>query len=195
MTAKKLILAVLLFTACGYRSREQVVTAADLRAPERTRITNYMSAPLRFGSPSEQAPAAVSRAVLADEARIARVEGDQVCFDVVLRSAVDLDTPLSEMRLLVDEQAARVGDEVVTVRDYPYSGERDVLVAEHVSGNAFGSLRLTEPVQNVFRVIERRAQVCRTRAAPGPGELALEMIVVQDDNRGNWGEKFVWMVE
>jgi hypothetical protein len=182
--------------ACAYRSREQVLTAADLRVPERTRITNYMSAPLRPGSPSEAPPAAsISRAVLVDEARVARVEGGEVCFDLVVRTGTPLDTPLSEMRVLVDGAPARVGDETVSVHDHSFTGERDVLVADHVSREAYGSLRLTAPIEAVFRVVERRALVCRTRLPPATGELTLEVIIVQDDNRGNWGEKFVWRIE
>lgn len=192
---KRTILLIFpLVVACGYRSKEQSITAADLQKPERTRITNYMSAPIRPGSPSEQAPGAITRSALLDEARIAKVTNDEICFDLVIRTASGMDTALSEMRVLVNDKPARIGDEEVAVRDHTYSGERDVLVAEHVSKHAYGSLRLTEPVQNVFRVIERRGQVCRTMQAPS-GELALEVIIVEDDNRGNWGEKFVWNIE
>lgn len=181
--------------ACGYRSKEQVLTASDLRVPERTRITNYMSAPIRPGSPSEQPPvSSISRAVLLDEARIAKIGDGEVCFDVIVRTAAAKDTALSEMRIVVDDQPARVGDETVTVHDHSFSGERDVLVADHVSRHAMSSLRLTAPVEKVFRVLERRGLVCRTMPPPA-GELALEMIIVEDDNRGNWGEKFVWRIE
>lgn len=189
------LLAPAVLAACGYRSREQSITAADLRVPERTRITNYMSAPIRPGQPAEEAPGSISRSVLLDEARIASVDGE-VCFDVVVRTASSLDTALSEMRLLVDGQPARVGDEVVSVHDYPFTGERDLLVAEHVSREAFASLRLTAPTERVFRVIERRGRVCRTMPLPAPAHaLALEVIIVEDDNRGNWGERFAWTID
>jgi hypothetical protein len=192
---KRACACLLLLVACGYRSKEQSITAADLKIPERTRITNYMSASIRPGSPSEQPPGAISRAALLDEARIAKLSNDEICFDLVIRTHVSLDTALSEMRILVDEKPVRIGDEEVAVRDHVFSGERDVLVAEHVSRHAYGSLRLTEPVENIFRVIERRGQVCRTIGKQPSGELALEVIIVQDDNRGNWGEKFVWNIE
>ncbi|HVH45450.1 MAG TPA: hypothetical protein VM925_24015 [Labilithrix sp.] len=42
--------------------------------------------------------------------------------------------------------------------------------------------------------MERSARVCRTMPASA-GELSLEVIIVEDDNRGNWGEKFVWRIE
>lgn len=64
-----------------------------------------------------------------------------------------------------------------------------------VTKDAFAALRLTEPVENVFRVIERRGRLCRSGSWSNAKELAFEMIIVMDDNRGNWGEKFVWHVE
>jgi len=191
-----ILLACVTMAACGYRSREQALTAADLKVPERTKITNYMSAPIRPGSPSESAPGQVTRASLLDEARIAKIGDDEICFDVVVRTAVSMDTALSEMRLLVNDKAARIAeDEKVSVHDHTFSGERDVLVANAVTKDAFAALRLTEPVENIFRVIERRGRVCRTGPYEKAKEIALEVIIVMDDNRGNWGEKFVWRVE
>lgn len=187
---------VLLFAGCGYRGKEQVLTAADLKVPERTKITNYMDAPIRPLQPSEKPPEQVSRASLLDEARIAKIGDDEICFDVVVRTQVDLDTALSEMRLLVNGKPARLGeDERVSVHDHTFSGERDVLVANAVTKDAFANLRLTEPTENVFRVIERRGRICRTGAYSAAKEITLEVIIVMDDNRGNWGEKFVWRVE
>jgi hypothetical protein len=187
---------LVLVVACGYRGKEQVLTAADLRVPERTKITNYMDAPIRQFQPSEKPPEQVSRASLLDEARIAKLGDDEICFDVVVRTQVDLDTALSEMRLLVNGKPARLGeDERVSVHDHTYGGERDVLVANAVTKDAFANLRLTEPTENVFRVIERRGRVCRTGAFAAAKEITLEVIIVMDDNRGNWGEKFVWRVE
>ena len=87
-----------------------------------------------------------------------------------------------------------VGDESVAITDHSFKGERDVLVAEHVSKTALSALRLTAPTSEVFRVFERRAQVCRSMPPP-KRELALEVIILKDDNRGNWGEKFVWRIE
>lgn len=183
-------------TACGYRAREQSLTPADLRVPERTRISNYMSAPLRPGSPSEEPPTpAISRSSILDEARISKISADEVCFDLLVRTGAEKDTAISEMRILVDGMQARASDESLEVRDYGYAGERDVLVGSFASQSAISSLRLTAPVEHVFRVMERRAQVCRTMVQPSYGELSLEVILVQDDNRGNWGEKFVWRVE
>ena len=189
-----LIVLALVVSACAYRSREQVVSVADVRVPERTRITNYMSAPIRPGSPTEQAPPEITRSALLDEARIANIWADQVCFDLVVRTHASMDTALSEMRVLVGEQPARIENEEVAVRDYAYTGERNVLVAEHVSSNDYGSLHITEPVGRVFRVIERKGRACRTMRTSGD-LLTLEVIIVEDDNRGNWGEKFVWRIQ
>ena len=189
-------LVALVLSGCSHRARGLALTAADLQEPERTRITNYMDAPRRFGAPYEQPPAPmVSRASLADEARVVRTTGE-LCFALVIRSAVDLDTPLSEMRMLINGKPGRVGvDEEVFVHDYPFSGERDVLVAEHVGRDAFSSLHLTAPVDKVFRVIERRGQVCRSLGDKPPRKFSLEVIIVQDDNRGNWGERFDWSLD
>jgi hypothetical protein len=180
---------------CGYRTRSQAIARADLATPERTRVTNYMSAPLRPGSPTEETPESVSRSVLLDEARIARLADDEVCFDVVVRTESGLDTALSEMRVLIGGKQARVGEETITVRDHAWSGERDVLVANAVTASALASLRLTEPAERLFRVFERSGRVCRARPTRDVKRLELEIVIVKDDDRGNWGETFVWVIE
>ena len=81
------------------------------------------------------------------------------------------------------------------MRDYPFTGERDTVVAEHVKADEFASLRVTQPVDSVFRVFERHGTVCRSVRAPNRGKMELQVIIVEDDNRGNWGETFVWTIE
>jgi hypothetical protein len=190
------LLMLSLTLGCGYRVREQAISAADLRYPERTEIVNYMSAPIRPGSPSETPDVeAVSRSALSDSARIQFIAPDQLCFPLVVRSAVNSDTPIKELRILANGRAARVQEGAVTIRDYPYSGERDVLVAEHVAPGAYSALRVTQPVERMFRVIERSGVACVTVASSPSAEVRLEVIRVEDDNRGNWGELFVWQIE
>ena len=177
---------------CGYRSKTRVVSAADLADPARTRMTNYMSAPLRPGSPSEETPSAVSRSVLLDEVRIAKLSNQEACFDVLVRTHVSLDSPLSEWNAKVNEREAYFGEERINVRDYSYSSERDVLVAEGVTATAFASLRLTEPTENIYRVVERLGQTCVP--VTNTSKIVLELELPQDDLRGSWGEIFEWKI-
>lgn len=194
LSALSLSALALALGGCAYRSKERAVSRADLDNPSRTRMTNYMSAPVRQLQPSEKTPGAVSRSALLDEVVISKVDGTKVCFDALVRTATDLDTALSEMRVLVNDKPASFGDERINIRDYPYSGERDIMVASGVTPDAYGSMRITRPETKVLRVIERRGEVCAPMKKV-PKELVLELIIVQDDNRGNWGEKFVWTIE
>lgn len=178
--------------ACAYRKNERVISVADVTNPARTKITNYLSAPLRPGSPSESAPPPLSRAAVVDEATIARLDASRVCFRVVVRTLAELDSPLSEWRAEVGPQRATIDDETVTIRDYETTGERNVVVADAVTTTMLASLRVTEPTKENVRVFERAGTTC---AARPPGQnLTLSLVLPMDDNRGNWGETFEWTI-
>lgn len=155
-------------------------------------MTNYMDAPLRPGSPSEETPSAISRSAIVDEVRIARRTPGDLCFDVILRTHVALDTPLSEWNVKINGAKAYFGEEAINVRDYFYTGERDVFVAQGATANAFASMRLTEPTENVYRVVERSARVCSAEASGT--KLSLELELPMDDLKGSWGEVYEWTI-
>ena len=178
-------------SACAYRSRGRVISPADVGG-ERARITNYLSAPVRSGQPTEETPAGVPRAAVVDEAALVKLDRGEVCVAVVLRTHVDLDLPLSEWNFRLAGQTAYPEDERVTVRDLSYTGERDVVAADAVAPNLLASLRITEPTEYVYRVFERSARLCAP--TPASAEVGLEVERPMDDRRGSWGAAFSWMI-
>lgn len=179
-------------SACGFQTQTRTVSMQQATSnPNATRMTNFMDAPNRFGSPSEDTPGGIARAAVIDEARISELSGDRVCFDVVVRTHVDLDVPLSQWKVKLNpNQDLYFQEGPITVADYPFDGERVVFAADAVLPEAFGSLRLTEPTNEVFRVYERSGSVCG--ANPGTATLTLTLTNPQDDLRGDWGETYTW---
>lgn len=186
-------LLLTMVAACGYRAKKLSLTQADLVVPARTRMTNFMSAPMRPGSPSEQAPPSISRSVLADEAMISRVSDAELCIDATFRTEVSLDVPLSEYEVSLNETPITLVEQNVAQREYTFQGERDIMTASHVSRHAAGEFRWTQPVEKSFRVVERTGRGCMRLAGRVPPELHLKVVLGQDDRRGNWGETFSWM--
>ena len=109
-----------------------------------------------------------------------------------MRTHVDLDIPLSNWNLKLGGQTVHASDERLTVRDHSFRGERDVLVANAVTPDAFASLHVTQPTDEVYRVFERAGRVC----APASGnKVVLELERPMDDHRGSWGERFAWQLD
>ena len=187
-----LLSAACALSACAFQTQTRTVSAQQAASnPAATRMTNFMDAPLRPGSPSEDTPSGIARSTVIDEARIAMLTSDEVCFDVVLRTYVDLDVPLSQWNAKLNAREEIYFTEgPITVVDYPFDGERVVFAADAVLPEAFGSLRLTEPTDEVFRVYERSGALCARN--PGTSEITLTLTNPQDDRRGDWGESFTW---
>ena len=159
--------------------------------PQATRMTNFMDAPNRFGSPSETTPGGISRSAVIDEVRISELGDQRICFDVVLRTHVSLDVPLSQWDVkLSPNQELYFEEGPITVVDYPFNGERVVFAADAVLPEAFGSMRLTEPTNEVFRVYERSGSLCGVN--PGTAKVSLTLVNPQDDLRGDWGQTYTW---
>ena len=184
---KSLALLVLV-GGCGYRERARVIHPSELGSATAV-ITNYLSAPRRWGSPTEDTPRGVSREAIVDEARLETVAPGEACVTVVERTHVDLDMPLSDWNLTLGGHTVNPSDERVTVRDHSFRGERDVVVADAVTPSMLASLRVTQPTDEVYRVFERSARAC----GPVSGkQVVLEVERPMDDHSGGWGEKFVW---
>jgi len=66
------------------------------------------------------------------------------------------------------------------------------VVADAVTPTALASLRITEPTDAIYRVIERVAHVC---GPIGGNRVSLELERPMDDHRGGWGENFVWTIQ
>jgi hypothetical protein len=186
---KRLVLVVLV-VGCSYRERTRTIHPGDVGSPAAV-ITNYLSAPVRAGQPTEDTPGGVSREAVVDEARLDLVSPGQACVSFTEHTHVDLDMPLSDWNFKLDGATVNPSNELVTVRDHSYRGERDVVVADAVTPTALASLRVTQPTDEVFRVFERSGRACGPVAG---SKVVLEIERPMDDHRGSWGEKFVWTV-
>ena len=194
-TTSRLILAAALLSltsACAFQTQTRAVNMNAVAAdPAASRMTNFMDAPQRMGSPTEQTPGSISRSAIIDEAVISRLTSSVICFDVVLRTHVSLDVPLTQWDVTLNERQELYFEEgPITVVDYPFNGERVVFAADAVLPEAFGSLRLTEPTKEVYRVYERSGTVCGNR--PATRKVTLTLRNPQNDLRGDWGETYTW---
>lgn len=186
----------LLWSGCAFRTQERKITTAQIKqSPERTRMTNFMSAPFRPGSPTEQAHAQISRAALMDEAQIVKFDGKEVCLAIIQRTHVSIDVPLTMWSASINGEEAYIAEGPITVEDHSIASERVVLAADAILPEAFGSLRLTEPSTDIYRVFKREGTVCAPAPGRGMGKVELELKLPQDDARGNWGEKYIWNVQ
>lgn len=186
---KRLALLVLV-VGCSYRERSRAIHPSDVGSMAAV-ITNYLSAPRRFGSPTEDTPGGISREAIVDEAHLEAVTPGHACVLLVERTHVDLDMPLSDWNMTLGGATVNPSDERVTVRDRSYRGERDVVVADAVTPTMLAGLRVTQPTDEVYRVFERTARAC----GPVSGnKIVLEVERPMDDHRGGWGETFVWTV-
>jgi hypothetical protein len=181
-----------LLTACAYRTRTRTLDPADLADPQRTTVTNFLSAPIRPGQPSESTPSEVPRAALLDEARVVRFSPAGICVGLVTRTSAVLDLPLSECNFEINERPAQVGPETIRMIHHDAVGTRQVVSAEVVTGTELARLRITSTSSGRYDVVERSATVCAPAPASRPERLTVEVVLPQDDHRGNWGEVFEW---
>jgi hypothetical protein len=182
-----------LLVACTPATTHKIVTAADLADPARTRITASLQAPLREGAKTEETPSTVKPDVVADEALIKKLTASEVCFDLVIRTALAIDAPLASWRVEVNGQAGQLGPETVTVRDYPATGEPVTLVSG-LTQEAFAARRIGEPKEIAFRVVERRASGCFPRVAAAK-RVTLALTLPASDGKGDWGLAFQWHLD
>ncbi|MBI5481458.1 MAG: hypothetical protein HY906_21550 [Deltaproteobacteria bacterium] len=184
-----------LVAACASATTHKIITAADLADPPRTRLAAVLSAPLRDGAKAEETPSTVKSDAIADEVVIKRLTPGEVCFELVARTPISMDAPLASWRVTVDDQPVQVRGEVVTVRDYPCTGEAPVTVVAGLSQDDFAAKRVGEPKEIAFRVVERRASGCFPRAATAKKRVKLVLTLPAADGKGDWGEAFEWHVE
>lgn len=188
MTERFAVILLLLAAGCSYRQRDRVITAADV-AEGRTKLTNYLHAPLRPGQPSEQPWGQITRAAVEDEASVTKADDKTVCIHIVERTHEGLDMSLASWNFRLDGAQVNIENEKVAVSDWQWNGQHDVLVAEAVTKEAFAQIKLEATVEKVYRVYERSGDLCGPRAA---SDVVLEVELPQDDHKGSWGERFVW---
>ena len=130
------------------------------------RISGYMAtrgaAP--GGKHTEETPGSIRHDSILDEAILAKVDAQETCVDLVLRTASGRDEPVDQYQpsFEIDGKTTRgvIENEVVSVYDYNFTGMRETAAVEGVAANQFIGMSLQQPTDQIFRVIERRARVC-----------------------------------
>lgn len=174
-----LLLGAALAGGCA-RTRVETTLRPDLVGTKYARITGYMAtrAAAPGGRSTEETPGDVAHDSIRDEATLAAITPSETCVDVVIRTARVHDEPLEQLAPTFEfdgkEQKAIVEDEVVTVRDYNYMGRVETLAVEGVAANTYLGMSMTEPSENVFRVVERHGRVCAPIGG-GAKEIALDL--------------------
>jgi hypothetical protein len=189
MSAKAALLGlVVALAACGaYPVRARTIVTTDLGNPDRAKISNYMA--FKDGI-AENTPQGISRAVVSDEAYLLPPT-DRTCVALVERTWVDRDMPLSDWNFRLNGMAVAPENEQAAAKDYSYASEQEIVSADAVLPQLVGSLRITRPTTEVYRVVERTATVCAPRVASNAISLTAEYAV---GSLGNMGQVFQWSV-
>ena len=181
---------VLILVGCAsYASRGRSVAPTDV-GTQRARVTNFLTMTMNNSEIPERAAHGIPRETVADEATLVSLDAGHACIDLTMRTPSGLDQPLSTWTFKLNSQEVTPENEVVTVRDYPYTGSRPVVVAEAVSLTAYASLTIQEPTEEIYRVMERTARLCGTPAK----SLALVAELSIGNGLGTWGAEFTWNV-
>lgn len=130
------------------------------------RISGYMAtrgaAP--GGAHTEETPGTIRHDSILDEAVLAKLDAQETCVELVLRTASSHDEPVDQYQpsFEIDGKKTRgvIENEVVSVYDYTFTGMRETAAVEGVAANQFIGMSLQQPTDQIFRVIERRATVC-----------------------------------
>jgi hypothetical protein len=183
-----------LVAGCGPTAAHKVITAADVVDPVRTTISTSLKAPLREGTTTEETPSSIRPDAVADEAQIRRLTATEVCFNLLVRTPISMDAPLASWRATVNERPVQLGGDVITVRDHPCTGEPPRTVVAGIAQEAFAALRIGEPKDIAFRVVERRMKRCFPRGGAGK-RVKLGLTLPGADGKGDWGLAFDWHIE
>lgn len=178
--------------ACGGSRKKASLPANALGTPA-ARQAQYMS----FLGRSENVPTQIRHEAVRDEATLVSIDTQQACFQVIVRTAIDVDEPVDELSPQCKGQGfktqAAVVSETVSVVDYPYTGERVIMTAQGVVASEFVKMQLTEPAERTFRVIERAAALCCPTAGYNDVSLTLSNGRMQTPI-APFSAKFSWTV-
>lgn len=162
---KRVAFCAVLFAACA-RTKVETTIRPDLIGSKYARITGYMAT--RGAAPggrhTEGVPGDIQHDVILDEATLMRVTPGETCVDVVIRTAREHDEPLAQLAPTFEidghETKAIVENELVSVYDYTFMGQRQTLGIEGVAASQYIGMSVTQPAEQMFRVVERRGTIC-----------------------------------
>lgn len=171
----RFIWIAVLGVGCASSVRETSLSRAQIGS-KYARQTGYFAA---CGTTciEEKTRGGIRHDAILDEITLARVTPQETCFDVIVRTDESNDEPLTELGAScgIDgrTQRAVIEDERVSVVDYAYVGMRQTAVVEGVMATEYVGMALSQPADKVFRVIERRGQVCCGLPAANRASLTL----------------------
>lgn len=130
------------------------------------RISGYLStrsiAP--GGTQRELTPGSIRHDVILDEATLAKIDAQETCVDVVIRTDSAHDEPLDQYRPSFEIDGltgtAVVESELVSVQDYAFTGEAQVASVQGVAADKYMGLSISKPAEQIFRVVTRNARLC-----------------------------------
>lgn len=160
--------AVLLVSGC-YSAKTTRSIARDKVATDTARLTGYMKL---WNGWQEEVPGGIQHSVIIDEATLIKAGSpkEETCAKTIVRTASADDEPIEQLspKFIVDgvKTEALVRGETVSVRDYGFTGQESVVVVDGVAMSEYIGLAVSRPAEKVFRVVERRAELC---AQTGPG--------------------------
>jgi len=184
--------------ACARPAQVLAVSAVGTSAARQSR---YMSG---GGVWVEYTPEAVHHDAVRDDATLARFSGGFACFDLSVRTAVGYDEPIDALdpKCKTEEGTApaSVSQERVGVSDYGFTERRETAhvheVVRDVEGARFRDVTLTAPSHEVFRVVERTAQVCCSTSGGREVRLRLTSARMRINDVGTaYTEEFAFRVQ
>jgi hypothetical protein len=172
-TRMKRALFLLLIAACASSVRNATLSRANIGS-KYARQTGYFAA-CGARCDEETTRGGIRHDAILDEIVLAKVDDRETCFDVVVRTEEGKDEPLTELEAQCEidgsSNANAIESEVVSVFDHNYTGQQNVAVVEGVAASEYVGLAMSRPAEMVFRVIERRGQICCARPATAGAAL------------------------
>ena len=158
---------LLVVCACASSVRETTLSRANVGS-KYARQTGYFAA---CGTKciEEETEGGIRHDAILDEIVLAKIDAQETCFDVTLRTHESDDEPFTELSASCEidggDQQAAVENELVSVFDHAYSGQQNVAVVEGVAASQYIGMAVSRPAEMTFRVIERRGSLCCPRPA------------------------------
>lgn len=177
----QIALAALAVVVVGCVNTVSTALRRDQIGTKYARISGYLNtrsvAP--GGTHREVTPGTIRHDVLLDEATLAKVDAQETCVDLVLRTDSSHDEPVDQLKPMFTfdgvEASAVVEHELVSVRDYSFTGVAEVVSVQGVAADKFVGMSVSQPAEKIFRVIERTARVC-TGQGGSPRAVKLSLV-------------------
>jgi hypothetical protein len=165
--AMKRVLLLVAVAACASSVRQATLSRTNIGS-KYARQTGYFAA-CGARCDEETTRGGIRHDAILDEIVLAKVDQQETCFDVVLRTEESKDEPLTELGAECEIDGSTnpnaIEAELVSVFDHNYTGQQNVAVVEGIAASQYVGLAMSRPADMVFRVIERRGQICCARAA------------------------------